>query len=106
MAYVCGINGVGGLLAYDFGDVDAPVIAGSWDEAYVHDAQVVRYNGPDSTHHRKLDRRSACCAGDFKILDLTDPQDIQADCPVRLHQPHGYIHQGWFSAGSPLFLLG
>ncbi len=104
MAYVCGINGVGGLLAYDFSDVDAPVIAGSWDEAYVHDAHVVRYNGPDSTHHESL-IAAACCAGDFKLLDLTDPQDIHVISSA-VHQPHGYIHQGWFSADQRYFFLG
>ena len=68
LAYVCGANGVGGLLAYDFSDADAPVIAGSWDEAYVHDAHVVRYNGPDSAHHESL-IAAVSCASDFKLLD-------------------------------------
>ena len=104
MVYVCGMNGVGGLLAYDFSDVDAPVIAGSWDEAYVHDAQVIRYNGPDSTHHQKL-IAAVSCANEFKILDLTDPLDMEA-LSSAAHQPHGYIHQGWFSPDHRYFFLG
>jgi choice-of-anchor B domain-containing protein len=104
MAYVCGANGLGGLLAYDFSDAEAPVIAGSWDEAYVHDAHVVRYHGPDSSHQQSL-IAALSCAADFKLVDLTDPQDIEVISSAT-HQPHGYIHQGWFSPDHRYFFLG
>lgn len=104
MVYVCGANGIGGLLIYDFNDVEHPALVGSWSEAYVHDAHVIRYAGPDSAHHGKL-IAAASCATDFRMLDVSAPDDIMA-LSSAAHQPHGYIHQGWFSEDHRYFFLG
>lgn len=104
MVYVCGSNGIGGLLVYDFTDPVHPVIAGSWNEAYVHDAHIIRYAGPDSAHVDRL-IAAVSCASDFRVLDVTDPTDIM-ELGSGSHQPHGYIHQGWFSKDHRHFFLG
>lgn len=104
LAYVCGTNGVGGLLAFDFSDPVNPFIAGSWDEAYVHDAQIIRYAGPDTAFTDHL-VGALSCAGDLKFLDVTDAQDMEVITSVA-HEPHGYIHQGWFSPDHRYFFLG
>ncbi len=104
MAYVCGTNGSGGLLAFDFSEPDTPFVAGAWNEAYVHDAHVVRYSGPDSTYSDRL-VAGVCCAADFRFLDVTDIDDIQ-ELSSAAHQPHGYIHQGWFSEDHRFFFVG
>lgn len=104
LAFVCGANGTGGLLVYDFADTSAPTLAGSWTEAYVHDAHIIRYEGPDTLYQGKL-MAAASCASDFRILDVSDPGDIQ-QVSSATHQPHGYLHQGWFSDDHRYFFLG
>ena len=102
--YVCGPNGIDGVLIYDFSTADQPVIVGSWSEAYVHDAQVVTYSGPDLDHQGKT-IMVASCADDVRILDVTDPSDI-VELSVTGPDPYGYIHQGWLSQDQRFFLLG
>lgn len=102
--FVCGSDGTGGLLVYDFSDPDNPAIVGSWNEAYVHDAHIIRYQGPDSAHTDRL-IAAVSCATDFRVLDVTDPGDI-TEIGAAAHQPHGYIHQGWFSPDHRHFFLG
>ncbi len=104
IAYVCGANGAGGLLAFDLSDPVDPVLTGSWNEAYVHDAHVIRYDGPDSSHTGKL-IAAVSCATNFRMLDVTDPSDMM-ELSSAAHQPHGYIHQGWFSPDHRYFYLG
>lgn len=104
MAYVCGANGTGGLLVYDFSVPESPFLAGSWTEAYVHDAHVIRYAGPDTAHQDRL-IAAVACASDFRFLDVNDPEDIY-QLSSAAHQPHGYIHQGWFSPDHRYFFLG
>lgn len=104
LAFVCGTNGTGGLLVFDFSNPDDPFIAGSWTESYVHDAHIVRYAGADTAYSGQL-IAAVCCANDFRLLDVTDPQDIQ-QISSAAHQPHGYIHQGWFSQDHLHFFLG
>jgi len=102
--FVCGANGTGGMLAFDFSDPIHPVLTGSWNEAYVHDAHVIRYDGPDSAYVGKL-IAAAGCATNFRLIDVTDPSDMM-ELSSAAHQPHGYIHQGWFSPDHRYFFLG
>ena len=104
LVFVCGPNAVEGLLVYDFSAPDDPILVGSWSEAYVHDAQVVTYSGPDLDHQGKR-IALACSAGSFRILDVTDPSDI-TEISSGGHQPYGYIHQGWLTPDQSHFLLG
>ena len=102
--YVCGPNGIDGFLVYDFSSPEEPTIVGSWSEAYVHDAQVVTYSGPDPDHQGKT-IMVASCADDVRILDVTDPTDI-VELSSTGPDPYGYIHQGWLSRDQRFFLLG
>ena len=104
LVFVCGPNAIEGLLVYNFANPEAPVLAGSWSEGYVHDAQVVMYNGPDIAYqgHRIA---LVCCESVFRVLDVTDPTDIQ-ELSSAGHVPFGYIHQGWMSQDQRYFLLG
>lgn len=102
--YVCGPSAIEGLLIYDFTNPANPEIIGSWSEAYVHDAQIVKYVGPDPDHQGKS-IAAVCAADQVRFLDVTDPLDIQelgSAAPV----PVGYVHQGWFSDDLSHFLLG
>ena len=102
--YVCGPNAIEGLLIYDFSEAGNPALLGSWSEAYVHDAQVVTYAGPDTAH---TGRRIllASCSDDFRVLDVTDPADI-VQLSIAGPDPYGYIHQGWLSEDQRFFFLG
>ena len=102
--YICGPNGIEGFLVYDFSTAEEPTIVGSWSEAYVHDAQVVTYSGPDPDHQGKT-IMVASCADDLRILDVTDPTDI-VELSSTGPDPYGYIHQGWLSQDQRFFLLG
>jgi choice-of-anchor B domain-containing protein len=104
LVFVCGPNAVEGLLVYDFANPELPELVGSWSEAYVHDAQVVNYSGPDVEYqgHRIA---LVACESTFRILDVTDPADIQ-ELSSAGHTPYGYIHQGWLTPDHRYFLLG
>lgn len=103
LVFVCGANSIQGLLIYDFSDPNDPNLVGSWDEAYVHDAQVVTYAGPDMdfTGHSIM---IASCGDDLRILDVTDPSDV-VELAVTAPDPYGYIHQGWLSEDQRYFFL-
>ena len=50
-AYAVGTNTAGGgLHAIDVNEPTNPVIAGTFEASYTHDAQVVMYTGPDQDH--------------------------------------------------------
>lgn len=103
MVFVCGSSAMQGLLIYDFSDPGNPTLVGSWNESYVHDAQVVTYSGPDTNFvgHRIM---LASCGDDLRILDVTDPADV-VQLAVTGPDPFGYIHQGWLSEDHRFFFL-
>ena len=76
-AYAVGTNSAGGgLHVIDVNDPAEPVIAGTYDESYTHDAQVVIYEGPDTAH---LGKEVAFCFNGnsgVAILDVTDKTDM------------------------------
>jgi choice-of-anchor B domain-containing protein len=97
-----------GLRIYDLSDPAAPTFLNSWDDRYVHDAQVVTYtSGPFA------DKQIAFCASGFNggwiqtgvdILDVTDPLDIQL--LNRFFYPNpGYSHQCWLNHDLSLLYL-
>ena len=72
-AYAVGTNSAGGgLHVIDVNDPASPVIAGTYDASYTHDAQVVIYEGPDTDHIGK--EVAFCFNGDngVAIVDVTD----------------------------------
>lgn len=104
LVFVCGPDPGEGMLIYDFGDGDAPSLIGSWTESYVHDAHIVVYSGPDADHQGKR-LAAICAADDVRFLDVTDPSDVFELSSLTI-DPHGYVHQGWFSPDQHYFFLG
>lgn len=96
----------------DIRQPSAPTFAGCFDEpsignrirpGYVHDAQCVIYDGPDSDYQ---DREICFNASElnFSIADVTDkasPQLIAATDYVNVE----YAHQGWLSEDHRFFFL-
>jgi len=94
-----GVDPIEGLRIYDLTDKDDPQFVTTWDDRYVHDAQVVTYtDGPFAG------RQIAFCfaedtAGGINpgvdILDVTDKSNIFMVSQV--FYPGIFSHQGWIS---------
>ena len=96
-AYAVGGNTAGGgLHAIDVNNPSNPVIAGTYDESYTHDAQVVIYEGPDTAHVGK--EIAFCFNGNngVAIVDVTDKTDMSLMSSFSYTQ-QSYTHQGWLS---------
>ena len=96
-AYAVGTNSAGGgLHVIDVNDPAEPVIAGTFDESYTHDAQVVIYEGPDTAHIGK--EVAFCFNGNsgVAIVDVTDKTDMTLMSSFSYTQ-QSYTHQGWLS---------
>lgn len=99
--WVCGTNiGNGGLINIDISNPELPSIDGGWTEMYVHDAQVVTWQG-GALDGREIAFLSSGFSGGFsetglRIADVTDPNN-----PVTLstlfYPNAGYSHQCWLS---------
>ncbi len=82
----------GGLVAYDLADPANPVFVGSWDEAYVHDAQVV-------THPVNGRQLAFCAAGSDRavyIVNVTNKSAMRTMSVAGYPQAR-YCHQCWAS---------
>ncbi len=99
--WVVGTNiGNGGLIHIDLSNPELPSLDGGWTEMYVHDAQVVTWQGG------ALDGREiAFVASGFslgfsqtglRIVDVTDPNNTQTLATV-FYPNAGYAHQVWLS---------
>ena len=106
--YRCGGNS-NGLRIYDLTDASTPVYVASWNDRYVHDAQIVTYTtGP---HAGK--QIAYCCAGlnggwsqpTLSIVDVTDKQNLQVLGHIS-YPGRQYSHQGWLSEDRTVFYLG
>jgi len=99
--WVVGSNiGNGGLVHIDLSNPELPSIDGGWTEMYVHDAQVVTWQG-GQYDGRELAFLSSGFSGGFsetglRIADVTNPNN-----PVTLstlfYPNAGYSHQCWLS---------
>ena len=115
-AYVVGASGGGetcggGLHMVDIRDPRNPVFAGCFAVAgtgnartgYSHDAQCVRYRGPDE----KYRDREICLGANENALSISDVTDKEA--PVALssagYPNSGYLHQGWLSDDHRYFYM-
>ncbi|MEE8467530.1 MAG: choice-of-anchor B family protein [Planctomycetota bacterium] len=94
-----------GLRIYDLANPADPLWVATWDERYVHDAQVVTWADG---------REIAFCAGGFNggwsgtglsILDVSDKQNIKFITEL-FHPNPGYDHQGWLSEDRQYFYMG
>ncbi|MEC7693094.1 MAG: choice-of-anchor B family protein, partial [Bacteroidota bacterium] len=96
-AYGVGTNTAGGgLHAVDVSDPTSPMVAGTYDGAYTHDAQVVMYEGPDADH---AGQEIAFCfngSAGVAIVDVTDKTDMQLVSSFNYTQS-AYTHQGWLN---------
>lgn len=93
----------GGLHIIDISNPTSPVIAGGYGlSGYVHDAQVVNYDGPDADYSGK--EVAFCCnGGSFAIVDVT----AKDDCELISEQGYdflNYVHQGWLTEDSRYFI--
>ncbi len=98
-------NPPNGLRIYDAAsNPDAPTLVGTWNDHYVHDAQVVTYNDGGPWDGRQI---AFCCTGfdlRLRILDVTDKQAITELGEVR-YSAARYSHQGWLSPDRQHFYL-
>ena len=97
-----------GLRIYDLTDPVNPDLVASWDDKYVHDAQIVTYTeGPYAGRQIAF-----ACAGfnggwvntGLSIIDVTDKSDLQVLAHYEFPNPV-YSHQGWLSEDKQLFYL-
>jgi choice-of-anchor B domain-containing protein len=104
-AYAVGTNTFnGGLHIIDIQDPLNPVLVGSYDGAYTHDAQAVVYNGPDADY---AGHEMVFCFngyGGFAIVDAEDKTDVQLVSTLTYAQL-GYTHQGWISEDQRIAFL-
>ena len=106
--YRCG-GAFHGLRIYDLTDPANPVFVTSWDDKYVHDAQIVSFtSGPWAGREIAF-----CCAGfngggtetGLTILDVTNKTNIFEMGPHLLYPNGAYSHQGWLSPDRQYFYL-
>ena len=106
--YRCG-GGGNGLRIYDLSNPSNPSFVSSWDDRYVHDAQVVTYTS--GVYAGK--EIAFCCSGfnggwvdpGFTVLDVTDKQNIVQLAQVN-YPGAVYSHQGILSEDRQTFYLG
>lgn len=104
--YAVGTSTVGGgLHILDATDPTDLSYAGSDQQGgYVHDAQIVTYNGPDPDYIG-----SEICIGfneDYlAIYDVTDKLDIQI-ISITDYDDVGYVHQGWLTEDNRYLISG
>jgi len=95
----------GGLHVIDVSDPINPTIAGCFgDDGYVHDAQCVSYNGPDSFYK---DSEICFCYNEdtVTILDVTDKSDMKIVSKISYGET-AYTHQGWLSSDHTHIVFG
>ncbi|MFT4541940.1 MAG: choice-of-anchor B domain-containing protein [Planctomycetota bacterium] len=98
-----------GLRIYSLANPASPAYVGSWDDRYIHDAQVVTYtSGPYAGKQVAF-----CCSGfnggwdqtGLDVLDVTNKSNIILMDRVFYPAP-AYSHQGWLSEDRQHFYLG
>lgn len=115
-AYVVGASGGGetcggGLHMIDVREPKNPTFAGCFADAntgnagtgYSHDAQCIRYHGPDPDYQD----REICLGANENALSISDVTDKEA--PVALSTAEypntGYLHQGWVTDDHQYFFM-
>jgi choice-of-anchor B domain-containing protein len=96
---------LGGLHVIDVSDPTNPTTAGCFEnDGYVHDAQCVNYNGPDSFYK---DSEICFCYNEdtVTILDVTDKSDMKIVSKISYGKT-AYTHQGWLSTDHTHIVVG
>jgi choice-of-anchor B domain-containing protein len=96
----------GGLHIVDVRTPREPKFVACWDElGYVHEAQCLRYRGPDET----FDGRDLCLAAvpdsGVVVIDVTDPA-APVTVSATTYSGRSYPHQGWLTTDGRYFLFG
>ncbi|MFK5983202.1 MAG: choice-of-anchor B family protein [Flavobacteriaceae bacterium] len=108
-AYVVGSNTFsGGPHFIDLSNPSNPVAAGGYSgSGYMHDAQILVYNGPDTEHNGKELIIGAFSGGsdDVRIIDVSDKNNINLIGIVSYSNKY-YTHQGWFTDDKRFFIVG
>ncbi len=98
----------GGPLFINIQDPKNPTNAGGFlsggQRAYTHDAQVVTYNGPDSSYSGK-EILIGSNEIEVVIADITDKANPVTISTIK-YSDVGYTHQGWFTEDMRYFILG
>ena len=94
----------GGLHIVDVSNPSNPTLAGAWEEAYIHDAQVVVYNGPDPDHVGKEIAFAFSGFSGFHIVDVADKTDCQTIASIA-NENWVYTHQGWLTEDQRFVLV-
>ena len=96
-AYPVGTNEAsGGLLMINVQDPLNPVLEGSWNGNYVHDAQVVVFDGEDQNYVGREIAFLSGGYGGFYIVDVTDKTDPQTLSSFT-SSDFVYTHQSWLT---------
>jgi choice-of-anchor B domain-containing protein len=92
--------GNGGLVHIDISNPEFPSVDGIWSDAYLHDAQVVTWQG-GALDGREIAFGAGGLDGGWtstglRIIDVTDPNNTQTLATV-FYSNSGYSHQVWLS---------
>jgi choice-of-anchor B domain-containing protein len=106
-AYIVAASSCGrGLHIVDMGDPTSPAFAGCFrEQTGLHDAQCVRYAGPDDDHRGKDLCLTLNGSSSFSIVDVTrksQPSRIS----ITTYDGARYSHQGWLTEDHRYFLVG
>ncbi len=107
-AYAVGTsNFSGGAYFVNIQDPLNPVAAGGYaTDGYIHDAQVVIYDGPDTDYTgREIMVSSNGSEEVVSFVDVTDKNNPQGISTIG-YPNAGYTHQGWFTADKKYVLVG
>ncbi|MFD2530871.1 choice-of-anchor B family protein [Gracilimonas halophila] len=112
-ADMCGSNSESGLHMIDLTNPRNPEFAGCYIDdtpgyyriapGYIHDAQCVNYNGPDSEHQGK----EVCFNSAEGNIVITDVSDKQNPTTIGFNRQADmqYSHQGWLTEDQSYFLM-
>ncbi len=100
----------GGPVFIDINSPKNPSIVGGYSlSSYTHDAQVVKYNGPDERFKGKEILFGSNSLGgennQIIILDVTNKKNPELLSSIE-YSNSGYTHQGWLSEDHKYFFLG
>eukprot|EP00054_Salpingoeca_dolichothecata_P029727 m.235602 g.235602 ORF g.235602 m.235602 type:complete len:561 (+) comp26534_c2_seq11:539-2221(+) len=95
----------GGLIMIDIQDPLNPTFVGCFgQDGYVHDAQCVNYNGPDSGYKNR--EICFCYNGNtLTIVDVTNKNSPQQLSRTK-YPGSSFTHQGWLTADSRYVVMG
>lgn len=94
----------GGMHIVDVADPANPTLVGSWEEAYVHDAQVVVYDGPDADYAGQEIAFAFSGFSGFFIVNVEDKDDCQTLSALS-DSSWVYTHQGWLTEDQRFVLV-